>query len=52
MTLRDWVLIVSVCVNFVSVAVTVWTWRRSQEAARLQAQMERSRASSPSGRTP
>jgi hypothetical protein len=41
MTLRDWVLIVSVCVNFVSVAVTVWTWRRSQEAARLQAQMER-----------
>ena len=41
MNLRDWVLIGSVLVNLVSVAVTVWMWRRSQEAARLQAQMER-----------
>jgi hypothetical protein len=38
---RDWVLLLSALVSFVSVAATVWTWKRSQDAARLQAQMER-----------
>lgn len=41
MTPRDWVLLVSVLVSVISVGVSLWTWKRGQEAARLQAQMER-----------
>ncbi len=41
MTFRDGVLVLSALVSFFSVAASVWTWKRTQDAARLQAQMER-----------
>jgi hypothetical protein len=40
-SLRDSVLVGSSMVSLLSVAASIWTWKRGQDATRLQAQMER-----------
>jgi hypothetical protein len=41
MVFRDVMLIGSAGVSLLSVGASIWTWKRGQDAARLQAQMER-----------